>query len=86
MRAESGLALSSRNTRLSEKGVADAFALSKALKAIASSSNKSAELCETALLNDNTAVELEYLKGLTRLLLRTETKRKTGLHCYCRRS
>jgi len=65
VRSEEGLALSSRNARLSEQGKADALTLSKVLRFIKANIKKRsvAELLEEskAMIAENPAVTLEYL-------------------------
>ena len=65
MRDEEGLALSSRNTRLSEEGKQSALSLYQSLSRIKSSANAKAQIeKEREALNDNIEVELEYLEGV----------------------
>ena len=65
IRDEEGLALSSRNTRLSKEGKQSALCLSQSLSRIKSSVNAKAQIeKEREALNDNIDVELEYLEGV----------------------
>ena len=60
IREESGLAMSSRNTRLSEKGVEVALDLSKAL----AQAKQHGVAAGRSLLESNPAVKLEYFEGV----------------------
>lgn len=65
IRDEEGLALSSRNTRLSEEGKQSALSLSQSLSRIKSSVNTKAQIeKEREVLKDNIDVEIEYLEGV----------------------
>ena len=65
VRDKTGLALSSRNSRLSDEGREKALELSKSLRSILNSSNKLAQIqIESTRLNSITGVDLEYLSGV----------------------
>ena len=65
IRDKNGLALSSRNTRISDSGKTSALELSKCLIRIASSADRVSQLeIERTNLTTNPNVELEYLNGV----------------------
>ena len=81
IRDEKGLALSSRNIRLSDRGKVDALELSKALKRIKDNVNKKEQIAlETSNLNANLNVELEYLAGVNEVSYSKKDSPNTWTH------
>ena len=69
IRDENGLALSSRNIMLSDKGKRIALSLSQSLLRIKSSANIKSQIeKEKKALNDNIEVDLDYLAGVNEVI------------------
>ena len=65
IRDKNGLALSSRNSRLTNSGQEKALELSKSLSSIVNSSNKLLQIqTEVSRLNSIKGLDLEYLSGV----------------------
>ena len=81
IRDSNGLALSSRNTRLSEEGLQDALSLSRSLMRIQQASDVLAQIDkEKALFKDNYSVRLEYLDGVNEVSFSKADPLKSWTH------